>query len=62
MIDWIFLIWKAGIIIDQRIQGLYGITPNNNLNIALIERVITEHQVNIVQYRHITNDDQLKLN
>ena len=48
--------------LDQRIQGLYGITPNNNLNIALIERVITEYQVNILQYRHKTNDEQLKLN
>ena len=48
--------------LDQRIQGLYGITSNNNLNIELIERVITEHQVNILQYRHKTNDDQLKLN
>jgi len=48
--------------LDQRIQGLYGITPNNNLNTELIERVITEHQVNILQYRHKTNDDQLKLN
>ena len=48
--------------LDQRIQGLYGITPNNNLDIALIERVITDHQVNILQYRHKTNDDQLKLN
>ena len=47
--------------LDQRIQGLYGITPNNNLNITLIERVITEHQVNILQYRHKTNDNQLKL-
>ena len=47
--------------LDQRIQGLYGITPNNNLHIALIERVISEHQVNILQYRHKTNDNQLKL-
>ena len=47
--------------LDQRIQGLYGITPNNNLNIALIEHVITKHQVNILQYRHKTNDEQLKL-
>ena len=47
--------------LDQRIQGLYGITPNNNLNIALIERVITEYQVNILQYRHKINDNQLKL-
>ena len=47
--------------LDQRLQGLYGITPNNNLNIALIERVITEHHVNILQYRHKTNNDQLKL-
>ena len=47
--------------LDQRIQGLYGITPNNNLNITLIERVITKQQVNILQYRHKTNDNQLKL-
>jgi len=47
--------------LDQRIQGLYGITPNNNLHITLIERVISEHQVNILQYRHKTNDNQLKL-
>ena len=48
--------------LDQRIQGIYGITPNNKLNIALIERVIIKHQVNILQYRHKTNDEQLKLN
>ena len=47
--------------LNQRIQGLYGITPNNKLKITLIERVITEHQVNILQYRHKTNDNQLKL-
>ena len=48
--------------LDQRIQGLYGITPNNNLDIALIERVIVEHKINILQYRHKTNDEKLKLN
>ena len=47
--------------LDQRIQGLYGITPNNNLNIALIERIFNEHKVNILQYRHKTNNDKLKL-
>ena len=47
--------------LDQRIQGIYGITPNNKLNIALIERVIIKHQVNILQYRHKINEDQLKL-
>ena len=47
--------------LDQRIQGLYGITPNNNLNIALIERTFNEHKVNILQYRHKTNNDKLKL-
>ena len=47
--------------LDQRIQGLYGITPNNNLNIALIERIFNEHKVNILQYRHKTNNNKLKL-
>ena len=47
--------------LDQRIQGLYGITPNNNLNIALIERIFKEHRVNILQYRHKSNNDKLKL-
>ena len=47
--------------LNQRIQGLYGITPNKNLNIALIERVFKEHKINILQYRHKTNDDNLKL-
>jgi thiamine-phosphate pyrophosphorylase len=46
--------------LDQRIQGLYAITPNKNLDIALIEGVITKHQVNILQYRHKTDNEQLK--
>jgi len=47
--------------LDQKIQGLYAITPNKNLDIALIEGVITKHQVNILQYRHKTNNEQRKL-
>ena len=37
--------------LDQRIQGLYGITPDNYLNIALIKRAFNEHKINILQYR-----------
>ncbi len=47
--------------LDQRIMGLYGITPNNKLDIEFIENIITAHQVKILQYRHKTQDDQLKL-
>jgi len=49
------------ITIDQRINGLYGITPNKKLDIEFIENIITAHQVKILQYRHKTQDDQLKL-
>ena len=42
------------------IQGLYAITPNKKQDIALIENVIVKHQVNILQYRHKTDNDQLK--
>ena len=47
--------------LDQRIQGLYAITPNKNLDIALTEELITKHQVNILQYRHKTDNEQLQL-
>ena len=42
------------------IQGLYAITPNKKQDITLIENVIVKHQVNILQYRHKTDNDQLK--
>ena len=47
--------------LNQRIKGLYGISPNNNLNIALIKRVFSENTINIFQYRHKTQDEELKL-
>ena len=47
--------------LDQKIQGLYGITPNKNLNINLIKNVINKHKVNILQYRHKTQDEKKKL-
>ena len=47
--------------LNPKIQGLYGITPNNNLNIAHIENVIKKQRVNILQYRHKTHDEKLKL-
>ena len=47
--------------IDQRIKGLYGITPNKNLNLALIENVFKKHRINILQYRHKTQDEKLKI-
>ena len=37
--------------LNQRIQGLYGITPNSDLNIDLIENSIKKHNINILQYR-----------
>ena len=37
--------------LNQRIQGLYGITPDKNLNIDIIENAIKKHHINILQYR-----------
>jgi len=37
--------------LNQRIQGLYGITPDKDLNIDLIENAIKKHSINILQYR-----------
>ena len=47
--------------LDQKIKGLYGITPNKNLNINLIKNVIIEHKVNILQYRLKTQNKEKKL-
>ena len=37
--------------LNQRIQGLYGITPDKDLNIGLIENAIKKHNIKILQYR-----------
>ena len=37
--------------LNQRIKGLYGITPDKDLNIDLIENAIKKHDINILQYR-----------
>ena len=47
--------------LEQKIQGLYGITPNKDLDINLVEKVIIKHKVNILQYRHKTQDKKKKL-
>ena len=47
--------------LSQKIKGLYGITPDEDLNIALIENKIKKHKVNILQYRRKTQDEKLKL-
>ena len=47
--------------LNQKIQGLYGITPNKDLNISLIKSAIKKHKVNILQYRHKTRDEKIKL-
>ena len=47
--------------LSQRIKGLYGITPNKDLDITLIENAIKRHKVNILQYRRKTQDKKIKL-
>ena len=47
--------------LNQRIKGLYGITPDKDLNITLIENAIKKHKVNILQYRRKIQDEKRKL-
>ena len=47
--------------LNQRIKGLYGITPDKDLNISLIESAIKKHKVNILQYRRKNQDEKRKL-
>lgn len=43
------------------IQGIYAITPNQELNLNLLERAFNQHQIQILQYRHKVADASLKL-
>ena len=47
--------------LNQRIKGLYGITPDKDLDITLIENAIKKHKVNILQYRRKNKDEKNKL-
>ena len=47
--------------LNQRIQGLYGITPDKNLNIDIIENAIKKHHINILQYRRKAVDIEHKV-
>ena len=37
--------------LNKRIKGLYGVTPDKDLSIDLIEGAIKKHNINILQYR-----------
>jgi len=52
---------KCHIMLNQRIHGLYGITPDKNLNISLIENAIKKHNINIIQYRRKTLNTKNKV-
>jgi len=47
--------------LNQRIKGLYGITPDKDLDITLIKNAIKKHKLNILQYRRKTQDEKRKL-
>jgi thiamine-phosphate pyrophosphorylase len=47
--------------LNQRIKGLYAITPEKGFDINLIEDAIKKHKVNILQYRRKTLDIKNKL-
>jgi len=47
---------------DQKISGIYAITPNKTLDLNLIGKIIVQHDIQILQYRHKTTDASIKLN
>ncbi|WXU00140.1 MAG: Thiamine-phosphate synthase [Catillopecten margaritatus gill symbiont] len=44
------------------ISGIYAITPDRALDLDAIEKVIVEHNIGILQYRHKTLDAKIQLN
>ncbi len=43
------------------VKGIYAITPNQVLALDAIERMLNRHQPYVLQYRHKTDDQALKL-
>lgn len=46
----------------HNISGIYAITPDRALDLDAIEKVIVEHNIGILQYRHKTLDAKIQLN
>jgi len=47
---------------NQKISGIYAITPDKVLDLDAIEQVIVTHKISLLQYRHKTTDASIKLN
>lgn len=46
----------------HNISGIYAITPNRALHFDAIEKVIIQHNIRILQYRHKTPNAKMQLN
>ena len=47
---------------NQKISGIYAITPNKILEFDAVEKAMVMHKISILQYRHKTTDASIKLN
>ncbi|RUM80040.1 MAG: thiamine phosphate synthase, partial [Candidatus Thioglobus sp.] len=47
---------------NQKISGIYAITPNKILEFDAVEKAMVMHKISILQYRHKTTDASVKLN
>ncbi|BAF61223.1 thiamine phosphate synthase [Candidatus Vesicomyidisocius calyptogenae] len=48
-------------VFNKKISHIYAITPDVSLNSILIRWVINKHHISILQYRHKTNNNNMKL-
>ena len=47
---------------NQKISGIYAITPNKILEFDAVEKAMVMHKISILQYRHKITDASVKLN
>jgi thiamine-phosphate pyrophosphorylase len=47
---------------NQKISGIYAITPNKILELDAVEKAMVMHKISILQYRRKTTDASIKLN
>ncbi len=45
---------------NQKISGIYAITPDRMLDLNTVEQTIVKHNIRLLQYRHKTTDASVK--
>ncbi|MDC9715040.1 MAG: thiamine phosphate synthase [Gammaproteobacteria bacterium] len=53
---------ETNLLHHHKISGIYAITPDRALDIDAVEKILIQHNISILQYRHKTTNTIIQLN